>query len=125
PPGKRGARGARRGAGRRRRGRDRRAPRRGADGPHPQPGARSPARDAPRERRGLRRRGACRARRLMSAIPIRLRGETLPMTTELLDRYNVQGPRYTSYPTAPEWNESVRAAAYEEACARANASGAP
>ncbi|HKC24819.1 MAG TPA: oxygen-independent coproporphyrinogen III oxidase [Thermoanaerobaculia bacterium] len=61
----------------------------------------------------------------MSAIPIRLRGETLPMTTELLDRYNVQGPRYTSYPTAPEWNESVRTAAYEDACARANASGAP
>jgi oxygen-independent coproporphyrinogen-3 oxidase len=61
----------------------------------------------------------------MTAIPIRLRGETLPMTTELLDRYNVQGPRYTSYPTAPEWNDSVRREAYEEACARANAKGAP
>jgi oxygen-independent coproporphyrinogen-3 oxidase len=61
----------------------------------------------------------------MTAIPIRLRGETLPMTTELLDRYNVQGPRYTSYPTAPEWSESVHAAAYEDACDRANASGAP
>jgi oxygen-independent coproporphyrinogen-3 oxidase len=61
----------------------------------------------------------------MTAIPIRLRGETLPMTTELLDRYNVQGPRYTSYPTAPEWNDSIRAAAFDEAAARANASGAP
>ena len=27
------------------------------------------------------------------------------MTTELLDKYNVQGPRYTSYPTAPEWTD--------------------
>ena len=43
----------------------------------------------------------------MTTIPIRLRGETLPMTTELLDRYNVQGPRYTSYPTAPEWTETI------------------
>ncbi len=61
----------------------------------------------------------------MSAIPIRLRGETIPMTTELLDKYNVQGPRYTSYPTAPEWNDSVRAAEYEAACVRANAAGRP
>ncbi len=61
----------------------------------------------------------------MSAIPIRLRGETIPMTTELLEKYNVQGPRYTSYPTAPEWNDSVRAAEYEAACVRANAAGRP
>src|SRR5205085_10333869 len=61
----------------------------------------------------------------VTSIPIRLRGETLPMTTELLDRYNVQGPRYTSYPTAPEWSDSVRTEAFEEACLRANASGAP
>ena len=60
----------------------------------------------------------------MTAIPIRLRGETIPMTTELLDKYNVQGPRYTSYPTAPEWSESVRAPEYEAACARANAGDA-
>jgi oxygen-independent coproporphyrinogen III oxidase len=61
----------------------------------------------------------------MTAIPIRLRGETIPMTTELLDKYNVQGPRYTSYPTAPEWSESVRAPEYEAACVRANAAGRP
>jgi oxygen-independent coproporphyrinogen-3 oxidase len=47
------------------------------------------------------------------------------MTTELLDRYNVQGPRYTSYPTAPEWSDSVGQADWEAAAARANASGAP
>jgi oxygen-independent coproporphyrinogen-3 oxidase len=61
----------------------------------------------------------------MVAIPIRLRGETLPVTTELLDRYNVQGPRYTSYPTAPEWTEDVGPAEYRAAAERANASGAP
>ena len=60
----------------------------------------------------------------MSAIPIRLRGETLPMTTELLEKYNVQGPRYTSYPTAPEWTDSSPEGA-EAACARANAKGSP
>jgi oxygen-independent coproporphyrinogen-3 oxidase len=61
----------------------------------------------------------------VTAIPIRLRGETLPMTTELLDRYNVQGPRYTSYPTAPEWTEAIGPAEFEAACQRANAKGAP
>src|ERR1019366_9153090 len=69
---------------------------------------------------GNRRAGANLAR--VSAIPIRLRGETLSMTTELLDKYNVQGPRYTSYPTASEWTDSSPAD-YEAACARANAKG--
>ncbi len=61
----------------------------------------------------------------MPPIPIRLRGETLPMTTELLDRYNVQGPRYTSYPTAPEWKSDIGPFELDAACARANAGGAP
>ncbi len=61
----------------------------------------------------------------MAPIPIRLRGETLPVTTELLDRYNVQGPRYTSYPTAPEWSPSVGPSDYEAACERANRLGRP
>lgn len=61
----------------------------------------------------------------MPPIPIRLRGETLPVTTELLDRYNVQGPRYTSYPTAPEWTEAIGPSDYEAACARADAKKGP
>ncbi|MGA7992155.1 MAG: oxygen-independent coproporphyrinogen III oxidase [Thermoanaerobaculia bacterium] len=61
----------------------------------------------------------------MTAIPIRLRGETLPMTTELLDKYNVQGPRYTSYPTAPEWNDGIGPKDAEQACERANAKKSP
>jgi len=58
-------------------------------------------------------------------IPIRLRGETLPMTTELLEKYNVQGPRYTSYPTAPEWTDAIGPADFEAACERANAAKRP
>lgn len=61
----------------------------------------------------------------MPAIPIRLQGETLPMTTELLSKYNVQGPRYTSYPTAPEWTDAIGPADFEAACERANAAGRP
>ncbi len=47
------------------------------------------------------------------------------MTTELLDKYNVQGPRYTSYPTAPEWTDAIGPADFEAACERANAAGRP
>ncbi len=32
----------------------------------------------------------------------------------LLSRYDVPGPRYTSYPTAPEWSETFGPEAYEE-----------
>ncbi|MGE5412989.1 MAG: oxygen-independent coproporphyrinogen III oxidase, partial [Syntrophomonadaceae bacterium] len=34
------------------------------------------------------------------------------VSIELLRRYNVQGPRYTSYPTAPVWKETYGADAY-------------
>lgn len=47
------------------------------------------------------------------------------MTTELLEKYNVQGPRYTSYPTAPEWTDAVGPADFEAACERANAAVRP
>lgn len=47
------------------------------------------------------------------------------MTTELLSKYNVQGPRYTSYPTAPEWTDAIGPADFEAACERANAAGRP
>jgi oxygen-independent coproporphyrinogen-3 oxidase len=47
------------------------------------------------------------------------------MTTELLSKYNVQGPRYTSYPTAPEWTDAIGPADFETACERANAAKRP
>jgi oxygen-independent coproporphyrinogen-3 oxidase len=38
-----------------------------------------------------------------------------PVPFDLLHRYNVQGPRYTSYPTAPIWKEGFGAAEYDAA----------
>jgi oxygen-independent coproporphyrinogen-3 oxidase len=35
------------------------------------------------------------------------------VSLDLLRRYNVQGPRYTSYPTAPMWKEDFTASDYE------------
>jgi oxygen-independent coproporphyrinogen-3 oxidase len=35
------------------------------------------------------------------------------VSLELLHRYNVQGPRYTSYPTAPAWKETYGPVDYE------------
>jgi len=39
---------------------------------------------------------------------------SLDVPLELLHRYNVQGPRYTSYPTAPMWQTELTAARYAE-----------
>ena len=44
---------------------------------------------------------------------------------ELLSRYNVQGPRYTSYPTAPMWKESFSASDYERALRESAAAANP
>ena len=48
-------------------------------------------------------------------IEISIQGETLNLTEGLLGRYNVPGPRYTSYPTAPEWSDAFGPADYERA----------
>jgi oxygen-independent coproporphyrinogen III oxidase len=53
---------------------------------------------------------------------ITIQGETLHVDQELLDRYNVPGPRYTSYPTAPEWNDSFGPADYDQALKLSNKS---
>jgi oxygen-independent coproporphyrinogen III oxidase len=51
---------------------------------------------------------------------IRIEGETLNVTGEILDRYNVPGPRYTSYPTAPEWRDSFGREDFEKALVESN-----
>ena len=56
---------------------------------------------------------------------INIYGETLNLTEELIARYNVPGPRYTSYPTAPEWNDSFGATDYEQALSASNREGRP
>ncbi|MDI9613558.1 MAG: oxygen-independent coproporphyrinogen III oxidase, partial [Acidobacteriota bacterium] len=58
-------------------------------------------------------------------LDITLEGETLDLGAELLDRYNVPGPRYTSYPTAPEWDDAFGPADYEHELGESNASGRP
>jgi oxygen-independent coproporphyrinogen-3 oxidase len=47
------------------------------------------------------------------------------VSLELLRRYNVQGPRYTSYPTAPVWKENYGAANYEAILAESAAAADP
>lgn len=44
---------------------------------------------------------------------------------DLIRRYDQSGPRYTSYPTAVEFDESFDERAYRSACERGNASGRP
>jgi oxygen-independent coproporphyrinogen III oxidase len=53
-------------------------------------------------------------------LDIKLQGETLNVTQEILDRYNVAGPRYTSYPTAPEWLDSFGPSDHEQALKQSN-----
>ena len=53
-------------------------------------------------------------------LDIKIQGETLNVTSEILDRYNVAGPRYTSYPTAPEWQDSFGPADFAQALRQSN-----
>ncbi len=43
----------------------------------------------------------------------------------MIQRYNLAGPRYTSYPTAPQFNEGYGEAEVDAAIQRSNASGRP
>ena len=56
----------------------------------------------------------------MKKYDIKIQSETLNVTPEILDRYNVPGPRYTSYPTAPEWLDSFGPTDFEEALGQSN-----
>src|SRR5262249_32016307 len=47
--------------------------------------------------------------RVNEPIEIALNGERLFFQPEILEKYNQPGPRYTSYPTAPEWSDSFDA----------------
>ena len=43
----------------------------------------------------------------------------------LIDKYNQPGPRYTSYPTAPAWDDNFGAAEFREALTRSNTKPGP
>jgi len=56
----------------------------------------------------------------MTDYDIKIRSERLHVTPEILERYNVPGPRYTSYPTAPEWSGDFGPEDFERAARQSN-----
>jgi oxygen-independent coproporphyrinogen III oxidase len=51
--------------------------------------------------------------------------QTLQFDPALLRKYDVSGPRYTSYPTAPQFTEDFDADRYRALCEASNAGGRP
>jgi oxygen-independent coproporphyrinogen-3 oxidase len=51
--------------------------------------------------------------------------QTLNITQEFLDKYNRPGPRYTSYPTAPVWQDNFGPDDFRTECRAADPAGAP
>ena len=51
--------------------------------------------------------------------------QTVKFDAELIRRYDRAGPRYTSYPTAPQFDEAFGAAHYRNYAAQTNRSGRP
>ncbi|HKM89882.1 MAG TPA: oxygen-independent coproporphyrinogen III oxidase [Candidatus Acidoferrales bacterium] len=51
--------------------------------------------------------------------------QALEVSDELLERYNQPGPRYTSYPTAPVWQDNFGVEDFEGVCRAADAEGRP
>jgi oxygen-independent coproporphyrinogen-3 oxidase len=58
-------------------------------------------------------------------IDITIAGKKLQVSTELLARYNRPGPRYTSYPTAPEWDDAFGPEDFRAAIADSNLAPRP
>ncbi len=51
--------------------------------------------------------------------------QTLVFDQELIEKYDYAGPRYTSYPTAPQFHDGFGEQQYREVAARTNAEGGP
>ena len=51
--------------------------------------------------------------------------QTLVFDQELIEKYDYAGPRYTSYPTAPQFHEGFGEDQYREMAAKTNATGRP
>jgi oxygen-independent coproporphyrinogen-3 oxidase len=58
-------------------------------------------------------------------FPLSQDGETFQVSEEILRKYNRPGPRYTSYPTAPVWQENFGPSDLEEIFSQADAAGGP
>ena len=51
--------------------------------------------------------------------------QTLVFDLDLINKYDYSGPRYTSYPTAPQFHDGFGEEEYREAAKKSNASGQP
>src|SRR3984885_15899497 len=51
--------------------------------------------------------------------------ENFRVSEDFLAKYNTPGPRYTSYPTAPAWNDNFGVKDLESAYSDADAAGTP
>ena len=60
-----------------------------------------------------------------SNVQLHLEQEQFGISEEFLNKYNRPGPRYTSYPTAPVWQDNFGPDDLEQAFAAADAAGAP
>lgn len=56
---------------------------------------------------------------------LNIHGEQAVISPELIEKYNQPGPRYTSYPTAPEWNENFGPTEFMQAIEASNGKGGP
>jgi oxygen-independent coproporphyrinogen III oxidase len=59
------------------------------------------------------------------ALEIHCGDESVRFSPKLLDKYNVPGPRYTSYPTAPEWRPDFGPAEMRSALEQSNRETSP
>src|ERR1044071_8113321 len=53
-------------------------------------------------------------------LEVNMGGERAILTTAMLEKYNQPGPRYTSYPTAPEWDDQFGPKDLQQAFGEAN-----
>ncbi len=60
-----------------------------------------------------------------SNVSLLLNQETFDISPEFLAKYNRPGPRYTSYPTAPVWQDNFGPSDLEQVFSSADAAGAP
>src|SRR5437868_7430565 len=57
-----------------------------------------------------------------TTLELLIDGRSLRISPDLLRNYNQPAPRYTSYPTAPEWDEGFRETDLRQAFQQANRS---
>ena len=59
------------------------------------------------------------------ALEVNVNGERVAVLATTLEKYNQPGPRYTSYPTAPEWDDSFGPEEARASFRQANAKPSP